>query len=437
MRSSSNFGASHEAFEELAALAAVGEASALEEERLRRHLVQCPKCREAYRITLDVATNDLGILVADRQTSESSVLSISEAEARARLRHLRISMATTDSESQPRHIPTRSRSDITSAPLSGRGHYALYGIAAIVLLAVTVGGFLRLAEMKKSLYTERTRSQQLREALGALERQGPNVAAGSGEAVTRALEESQRTRDSLRKSLTASEARDEELQARAASAEDKLASAIKASEELKEQLAVSEVERQRTVKAQTDSDAKLHEALVELYQARQGVPAVAKNDARDNSSEANAESTGIASLNAASPTEAEARSLFGARDLHIVDVYDVTGDGKRKRTYGRVYYVEKKLLVFYAFDLENGDVPSRRVFQAWGYREANVAKPVDLGLFAVDDKTVRRWVLKVSRPELLSRIDAVFVTLEPAGGSVAPRGKKVLYANLVGPANHP
>jgi hypothetical protein len=52
----------------------------------------------------------------------------------------------------------------------------------------------------------------------------------------------------------------------------------------------------------------------------------------------------------ASPSEVEARNLFGARDLHIVDVYDVAGDGKTKRTYGRVYYVEKKLLVFYAFD---------------------------------------------------------------------------------------
>src|SRR5260370_13701561 len=133
----------------------------------------------------------------------------------------------------------------------------------------------------------------------------------------------------------------------------------------------------------------------------------------------------------------EARNLFGARDLHIVDVYDVTGDGKTKRTYGRVYYVEKKLLVFYAFDLQNRQNHKLGAFQAWGYREANLGKPLDLGLFAVDDKSTSRWVLTVNHPDVLSHIDAVFVTVEPPGGSIAPRGRKVLYANLIGPPNHP
>jgi hypothetical protein len=120
-----------------------------------------------------------------------------------------------------------------------------------------------------------------------------------------------------------------------------------------------------------------------------------------------------------------------------VDVYDVKGDGKTKRTYGRVYYVEKRLLVFYAFDLQNRQNHKRAVFQAWGYREANVGKPLNLGLFAIDDSAVSRWVLKVNRADVLSHIDAVFVTVEPPGGSTVPRGKKVLYANLVGPPNHP
>jgi len=52
--------------------------------------------------------------------------------------------------------------------------------------------------------------------------------------------------------------------------------------------------------------------------------------------------------------------------------------GKRG-TYGRVYYVEKRLLVFYAFDLQNRQNHKRAVFQAWGYREAN-AGTLNLGL---------------------------------------------------------
>jgi hypothetical protein len=33
---------------------------------------------------------------------------------------------------------------------------------------------------------------------------------------------------------------------------------------------------------------------------------------------------------------------------------------KTKRTYGRVYYVEKKLLVFYAFDLQKRQNDSKK-----------------------------------------------------------------------------
>ena len=76
------------------------------------------------------------------------------------------------------------------------------------------------------------------------------------------------------------------------------------------------------------------------------------------------------------------------------------------------------------------------VFQAWisgsECREAAQSRPV-----TVVDGRASRWILTVNRPDVLSHIDAVFVTVEPPGGSTAPRGKKVLYANLVGPPNHP
>ncbi|PYU69086.1 MAG: hypothetical protein DMG49_14310 [Acidobacteria bacterium] len=134
----------------------------------------------------------------------------------------------------------------------------------------------------------------------------------------------------------------------------------------------------------------------------------------------------------------EVKTLLGARDLHIVDVYDVESSGKTRRTYGRVYYVENKLLVFYAFDLQ--DRKRNRAaagFQAWGYSHANSKQPENLGLFYVDDATTNRWALKVSDPGILQRIDTVFATLEPPGGSRSPRGQKLLYANLAGPPNHP
>ena len=136
--------------------------------------------------------------------------------------------------------------------------------------------------------------------------------------------------------------------------------------------------------------------------------------------------------------DADARELFGARDLHIVDVYDVDGSGRTRRTFGRVYFAEKKLLLFYAFDLQ--DKQSKRVaagFQAWGYRQGNEGKPQNLGLFLMDDPVLSRWVLRVDNARVLERIDAVFVTLEPPRGSPSFSGRKLLYANLGGPPNHP
>src|SRR5260370_21445208 len=45
------------------------------------------------------------------------------------------------------------------------------------------------------------------------------------------------------------------------------------------------------------------------------------------------------------------RDLMGARNLHIIDVYDVDGKGKTKRSFGRVFYTEGRSLILYAFDL--------------------------------------------------------------------------------------
>src|SRR6266699_2534738 len=64
MKSSFSSWPQHENFEELAALAAVGELSALELRRLRYHPAECSRCREAYEAFADVASNDLGVAVA-------------------------------------------------------------------------------------------------------------------------------------------------------------------------------------------------------------------------------------------------------------------------------------------------------------------------------------------------------------------------------------
>ncbi len=130
----------------------------------------------------------------------------------------------------------------------------------------------------------------------------------------------------------------------------------------------------------------------------------------------------------------EIRDLMGARNLHIIDVFDVDESGKSKRAFGRAFYTEGKSLIFYAFDLAPNK-PSRveHAFQAWGYREPARHPVQSLGIFYADDRTQNRWVLKFEDPEVLAQIDAVFVTVEPRGGSSKPTGQKLLYAYLASP----
>jgi hypothetical protein len=126
------------------------------------------------------------------------------------------------------------------------------------------------------------------------------------------------------------------------------------------------------------------------------------------------------------------RELMGARSLHIVDVFDVDGKGKTQRPFGRIFYTQGKSLLFYAFDLKSGGT-----FQAWGQRETRDESAQSLGMFYVDDQKQNRWVLKFEDPKVLAEINAVFVTVEPPGGSIKPNRQKMLYAYLNATPNHP
>ncbi len=132
------------------------------------------------------------------------------------------------------------------------------------------------------------------------------------------------------------------------------------------------------------------------------------------------------------------RDLMGARDLYIAEVHDVNGSGQTSKTYGRVFYTKGKRLIFYAYDLDA--VPGIRnasTFQAWGRRGPDKQQALSLGVFYEDNVGKKRWVLKANDPRTLDDIDAVFVTVEPNGGSHHPSGKPLLFAYLQVSPNHP
>ena len=130
------------------------------------------------------------------------------------------------------------------------------------------------------------------------------------------------------------------------------------------------------------------------------------------------------------------RDLIGARSLYIADIFDTTENGKSAKQFGRIFYTKDRSLVFYGFDLDSQAGHKSNVsFQAWG-NGSDRSTPVSLGLFYQDD-THKRWVLRCNDSKALARLDMVFVTVEPPGGSRMPTGKQLLRAYLQIRPNHP
>jgi len=133
------------------------------------------------------------------------------------------------------------------------------------------------------------------------------------------------------------------------------------------------------------------------------------------------------------------RDIIGARNLHIIDVYDTDPEGRTKASFARAFYTEGKSLIFYAYDL-----PAKRteegkfVYAAWGEKNGDKKSVRNLGILLNDDKGQKRWVLNFSDPKVLAEIDSVFVTLERVGkDGDGPSGKRLLTAYLASQPNHP
>jgi hypothetical protein len=132
------------------------------------------------------------------------------------------------------------------------------------------------------------------------------------------------------------------------------------------------------------------------------------------------------------------RELMGARDLYVADVLDVSQTGATQKSYGRVFYTKGKSLVFYAFDLDRQPgLKKASSFQAWGQRGPDRNQALNLGILYEDNVAKKRWVLKFDDAKNLDQIEAVFVTVEPNGGSAKPTGKAFLSAYLRVAPNHP
>ena len=435
---------SHEEFRELCAAAIAGELTAVEQTKLDAHLAVCPECRRAKNEYEAAAINGLAALAAAQEPKDDGVIyplwSAEQAE-KAFFQRLEKEQRSnlTESNSLDRAIAGKR---FTYRPSQIRWREIWMPFAAAILLAVALGITAYRTGVKRGTNVARTGVQPTKESESSLEAQVSdagheraqwmaklaengrfiedlkhqlseqtkivNALRATQSAPPRPLEESQQT---ARRATAGPVMRDEQF----AAAQAKLA-------ELQKTVQVATEQRDENARQAAALEAKVNE-LTQLVRARE--QALDQKDAE------------VAKGQELLEHDRDIRELMGARELYMADVHDVSGKGTDK-TYGRVFYTKGKSLIFYAFDLDaQPGIQNAKSFQAWGRKGPDKDQARSLGIFYEDNVSKKRWVLKADDPKALADIDAVFVTVEPHGGSQHPRGKPLLFAYLRINPNHP
>jgi len=424
----------HEKFKRLCALAASGNLAPFEVPELEEHLRQCEECREVLSHYRVLTTQGMAVL-ADTYVEKPGAPGWDGASARGTLMEEIGAELQAVLERQSRTSISQWR-DIWSR--QGVKSFAAMALAAGLILMVGLNAYrmgvqrhsqpvAALTQPSVDVRFEKLSADKkvADEQLGA---QAANLAQLQAE-ISEKGKELTKLRSTLQEledhsNEAEAESSQAALQSRTISQERdalnlKLQAIIQSYESDKIELATLRAERDKTALRTSSLEKKIEELTAEnrdqdrrLKDAEQYLTA-----------------------------DRDVRELMGARKLYIADVFDVDGSSRTKKPFGRVFYTQGKSLIFYAFDLDREPgVVNASAFQVWGQKEApqgESAVPVNLGILYMDNESNRRWVMRFDEPKQLAEIDAVFVTVEPRGGSHKPTSKPFLYALLRNEANHP
>ena len=422
----------HERIKKLCALAQADSLSAGEKLELEQHLKICVACREIYDQYSAIGRVGVAFLPEAYALTEEA-LKWDNRKAWAD------TSATIRSQRTQQVLPFKAstmRRGWNLAPLNSGGRLAIASLAACLIVALTLSAY-HMGERRNLIAPRLSADLIQREQNPAQEKR---VSADSPAAQTEQIADLDKQISNerqeivqLRAALIVANEKVDELGSANGKREADLQQLTGQRDQLAKRLADSESAYQtmQTDHASLRADhdryslhtASLESELTELRATNQDQERRLKDDEQYLTS------------------DRDIRELMGARKLYIADVFDVDSDSHTRKPFGRVFYTQSKSLVFYAFDLDHQPgVKNASVFQVWGqkdFQSSGQSHPMNLGILYMDSESNRRWVLRSDDPKQLSEIDAVFVTVEPHGGSQNPTGKPLLYALLRKEANHP
>jgi predicted nucleic acid-binding Zn-ribbon protein len=425
----------HEQFLELCALATSGSLSAEEKKKLQDHLAVCPACQEAmndFEAVVDTAVPSLARELAGEPAEEDTSFSIERAEQALRKR-----LTEEDRTKKSGGMPFRSGlaiKDRTFFRRLDRVHFWL-PLAAGAVLCVTLGIMAYRMGLHRGVEVARLEPGNNHDDSATYGRLA--AAVRERDLANARLAERDKSIADLRGQIASQSA---EI-ARLKTAQSEQDSARQTNEEAKQHLA-------------EESDrlaAELSTAQTALQASEKKLNSLDQERAGDMLRAAGLEAK-VAELSRKVDDQArnadeqqellshdrDIRELMGARDLYVAEVYDIARTGEKQKAFGRVFYTKGKSLIFYAYDLDaEPQWKDADAFQAWGAHGPDRSQAFNLGMFYEDNVSKKRWVLKYDDRKTLQQIDAVFVTIEPHGGSEKPSGKPFLYAYLKMSANHP
>lgn len=444
--------APHEEFVELCALATSGELSGEERLKLDAHLAVCPECRQAMKEFEAVVDVGVPLLASELAATKAGELTVSHDPKSGDI-YIRdrapacvspdtvVSERLAESLLGGNELPSESHTPI-SARRNGDGRSRLnwsmawLPIAAGILLTIALGVYAYRTGKGRGIETAKLTTTSAEIRVTGLEQQISD--AGHERMLLKAqLHERDQLITTLERQIKEQSASLNEMK----SAQVQIEQSISDSQTAKQQLAEENASLSRKLDSAQASLGKMQSVLDAARQQQsqdQVQVAGLESQIGDLTGQLRDREQTIDRQDALLGHDRDIRELMGARDLYIAEVYDVDGDGKTKKPFGRVFYTKGKSLVFYAYDLDQqAGIKTASTFQAWGQRGTDEKQALNLGVFYQDNATKKRWVLKFDNPKELAEINAVFVTVEPGRGSSKPSSKPLLFAYLNIQPNHP